>query len=100
MANQDVSTSAVEIVPENKRRTFLAIYHNGSVTIHLGKDNSVTTSNGFPLLAGTTRTWKLEVDKETQEETLYTGPIFGIADSGTQDIRYWEDDDTSNTRET
>lgn len=97
--NVTVTTSAGVLVAENKRRTALKIYHNGSTTIYVGSDNSVTTSNGYPLPAGAELTLDIDTDKRTNEETLYTGDIYAIG-TGSDDIRYWEFDDTSDTRQT
>lgn len=98
--NVSVGTSATLIVAENKRRTYLQIYHNGTNAVFYGMNNSVTTANGSVLKSDKTREWKYDTDKRTQEETLYTGPIYGIVASGTEDVRYWEEDDTTDTRET
>lgn len=98
-ANKTVTTSAAVLVAENKRRTALKIYHNGSTTIYLGTNSSVTTSNGYPFPVGAEFTLRLDVDKRTGEEVLYTGDIYAIG-TGSDDIRYWEFDDTADTRET
>mgnify|MGYP003635498518 CR=1 FL=1 len=88
--NVSVTTSATSIISasDKKRRTGLIIRNNeASATVFLGEDNTVTTSNGYPLLAGTEL--KLE-NNGGSYQFLYRGAVFGIVASGTGDIRVWE----------
>lgn len=95
--NISVTTSATEIVPQNKRRTSLIIRNNGTDTVYWGHDNSVTTSNGFPLKTDEILRLQVDTTKESLEEILYTGAIFGIA-ATTQDVRFVETDDVTDVR--
>jgi len=47
-----VGTEVSRIVDFAPGRSSLTIYNNGIATIYLGVDNSLSTSNGFPLPAG------------------------------------------------
>ena len=79
-----VSDTATEIVPANtKRRNVTLSNVDTSVTVYIGPDSSITTSNAIPLYAFQTRD-----DKFISEG--YQGPIYGIVASGTVDVRYWE----------
>src|SRR5690348_3684526 len=71
-----VGTAATLILAANANRYSANIVNNGSQTVYLGKDNTVTTANGFPLAAGE----ELE-DRET------TDAWYGIVASGTADVR-------------
>jgi len=52
---QETVTAAVqEIINYHDNRTSLAIHNLGSATVYYGSDSEVTTSSGFPLLAGQT----------------------------------------------
>lgn len=95
--NVSVTTSATEILPENKRRTSFLIRNNGSGDVYWAFDNSVTTANGMPLKPGEFLNEKIATDKLSLEQTLYTGSIYGIAASA-QDVRWNETDDVSNVR--
>lgn len=51
----DVSTSAVQVVNHNPKRTSLAISNNDNTAIiYWAKDKAVTTSTGFPIYPQTT----------------------------------------------
>lgn len=74
-----VGTSATQILASKITRRSFEIAHNGAATVFLGPDNTVTTSNGTPLLA-----------YATYSRPGYTGAVFGIVASGTQDVRVGE----------
>ena len=96
--NVSVANTATSILAENRRRTEVRLYNNGSNTIFLGFDSSVTTSNGYILKSDTE--FKLSLDGGSWQErdgSLYTGAIQGIVASGTEDLRYIEFDDTEDT---
>ena len=78
-----ITTSATLIVAANTRRRNLTIVSNSSSTIHIGPDDSITTSNALPLYGRSTR------DQDLIPEG-YQGDIYGIVGSGTAGIRYWE----------
>lgn len=73
------TNAAASILAANADRERALIYNNGSVTVYLGKDNTVTTANGFPLLPGAS----LEDDRTS-------GAWFGITAAGTGDLRIME----------
>lgn len=79
-----VTTAATLIVAANTGRRSLIIGHDGSAKIYIGPDDSVTTSNGIPFYPAE----KMVRDLIPEG---YKGNVYGIAASGTQDIRYWED---------
>ena len=79
-----VTTTATEIVAPNSERQSLIIRNTSSGTVFLGKDDTVTTSNGTPLSRN-------EVLTETNDGTrLYMGSYYGIVSTGTSDVRVWE----------
>jgi hypothetical protein len=67
----------------NNERKGSIIVNNGSVTIYLGMDASVTSSNGLTLLAG-------EKFNNSGQNAVWKGNIYGITASSSSDIRYWE----------
>jgi hypothetical protein len=46
-----VTTSATEIIADLTVRRNAIIYNNGTAIVYIGLDDSVTSSNGIPLLA-------------------------------------------------
>ena len=70
------SSSASSVAAADPERISLTIHNAGTVTVYLGKDNTVTTSNGFPLVAGATLSDETSVDA-----------WWGITASGTGDLR-------------
>lgn len=70
------TTAATLIVSANPGRTSLTLRNAGSVTVYLGRDAAVTTATGYPLEAG-----------EVLEDTDSIDAYYGIAASGTGDIR-------------
>lgn len=69
------TTTAGSIVAASTRKQ-ASIFNNGSVTVYLGKDNTVTAANGYPLPAGAS----LDDDKTTDA-------WWGITASGAGDLR-------------
>lgn len=57
-------------------RMSLAIFNTGSATLYIGSDASVTTSNGYPVPAGTSFTDSVSIDA-----------WYGICATSTLDIR-------------
>lgn len=74
-----VTTGATSIQVLNANRNSIAIANEGSVTVFVGVDSSVTTANGFPIPAG----GSLSDDQSTDA-------WFGIVASGTADVRVIE----------
>lgn len=88
------TSNGVLVVAANKRRTGLLILNNSSVAMFFGSNNSVTVANGYPLAAGAEREWKLDgLPWADRDGAFYTGAIYGIVASGTENLRYWEFDD-------
>lgn len=75
----NVLTSATSIKSSNSNRISIQIRNDGSNTVYIGDDVSVTTSNGYPIRAG-----------ETLEIGDYYGAIYGIADTSTTAVSYME----------
>lgn len=76
-----VTTSALEVLAGNSRRRGNILHNNSSVTIFWGLDNSVTVSNGMPLLPSATLFNSGNAD-------AYRGPIFVIVAAGTANLRF------------
>lgn len=79
--NVTVDTSADVIIANLTSRRSIIIYNNGTAIIYIGLDDSVTSSNGIPLLpqASIELSGKL-VSRKTA--------IYGVSASGSQDVRY------------
>jgi len=76
-----LSTSAELVIAESPNRQFAEVKNtDASISVYLGKDNAVTSSNGHLLKAG-----------EAYVFEGYTGPIWAIAASGTPTVTfmYW-----------
>lgn len=78
-----VGVAAEEIVAKNRFRRGVTVYNNGSAIVYIGFDDSVTSSNGMPLLPRASATFNRVFDG-------LRGSIFGISASGDQDVRYME----------
>jgi len=76
-----VGTSATSIISSNTNEKVRTIKNIGSNSIFVGGDSSVTTSNGFPIDAG-----------ETLDVSDYTGEVFGIVATSTENANYIEED--------
>lgn len=70
------TNSASSIVAAAAGRLSVSIFNAGTMTVYLGKDNTVTTSNGFPLVVGATLSDDVSVDA-----------WWAITASGTGDLR-------------
>ncbi len=83
--NVSVGNTATLIVPQNPRRQELRfVNYSTSPDCFLGMDNNVTTTTGFPLMAGS------EQDASRSMGSTYLGDVYGIVSSGNADIRWWE----------
>ncbi|MHB8409828.1 MAG: hypothetical protein ACYDHY_17375 [Acidiferrobacterales bacterium] len=71
-----VTTAATLILAANGSRVVANIANVSTQTVYLGRDNTVTTANGWPLGAGS----NME-DRET------TDAWYGIVAVGTADVR-------------
>lgn len=76
------SSGATSILTANNARRGFIVKNNGSVTVYVGMDSTVTTSSGVLLLPQDS--WSVNGDR------CYRGAIFGIAASATADVRFWE----------
>lgn len=80
-----ITNSAAEAVPANDKRQSLIIANvSTDTTIYIGPDNTVTSSNGTPIVQGG------NLDEDAGGTRMYKGPFFAITASGTADLRYWE----------
>lgn len=75
-----LSTSAKQILAANANRRFSEVKNmDASIIVYVGKDNSVTSGNGYPIKAG-----------EAFDFEGYAGAIFAVAASGTPTLAYIE----------
>jgi hypothetical protein len=74
-----VGSTATQIVASNSIRRYVMIFNASDKTVYVGFDNSVTTSNGVPILR------KAGIIIDQTEVNIY-----GIVASGTADVRYLE----------
>jgi len=79
--NASVDTSADVIIADLTQRRSVLLKNNGSAIVYVGFDSSVTSSNGFPLMPQDT----MEIGGTIVSRGA---SIYGIAASGTQDVRY------------
>ena len=77
-----VTTTATKILSANAERRSFILQNLGFVTVFLGHNDSVTTSIGI----------EVEPDERYSEQGigLWKGDVFGIATSGSQEVRSWE----------
>lgn len=73
------TNTAAVVLAANTERERALIYNNGSQTVYLGKDGTVTTANGLPLIPGAA----LEDDRTADA-------WWAIVASGTGDLRILE----------
>lgn len=78
VSNVTIAATATLIKSADPLRMALSIYNNGAVTVYVGQADTVTASNGYPILAGGECHW------------LGVSAVYGIAASGTADVRYHE----------
>jgi len=79
-----VANTATLIIGDQANRQELLVFNESqSQPVYLGMDDSVTTSNGFPL-------YELTQLNRAKSFGSWLGPIYGIVASGTADVRYWE----------
>lgn len=78
-----VTNVATLILPSNPSRRGALVYNNGTVTVYLGFDSSVTSTTGLPLVAGATY-------NDSGDSDLYRSDIYGITASSSSDVRFHE----------
>jgi hypothetical protein len=79
-----VGDTATLIVAQNSKRNKLIIVNTSqTLTVYIGPDSSITTSNAIPLYPNQ----GLNDDKIPES---YLGNIYGIVASSTANVRYWE----------
>lgn len=74
-----VGTTAQEVLAAGTGRRSLMIQNNGSAAVYVGFDSSVTASSGVKVPAG-----------GTYADETYSGALYVISESGTNDIRFQE----------
>jgi len=74
-----VTTSATALNAANTVRRTLSIFNNGAATLYVGITSGVTTSNGYPVPAGTSF-------QDNRTESAW----YGICASATLDVRTLE----------
>lgn len=80
----DVTASATLIITHNAKRKELWICNtSNSTTVYVGENSDVTPQTGFPLFA-----WQSQ--SRTKGFGTYLGSIYGVVNSGTVEVRYWE----------
>jgi len=77
-----VTTSATEIVVPASNKKGLFLVNNSAVTVFVGPDSSITTSNAIPLYARSVLSFG-------GKDQAWKGSIYGIVASGTADTRFW-----------
>ncbi len=85
-----VTTSATKILAARYTepgRIGVVLDNQGSVTVFLGDDDTVTTANGITLEAGKKFILTAEMGFE---KYFFRGDLYGIVASGTADVRAWE----------
>ena len=80
--NVSVTTSATKIFSVDNRRVGFVISNNSNSDIYIGPDDTVTTSNGTVVPA--------RGNFGEDGKFAWKGDVYGIAGSGTADIRYWD----------
>jgi len=80
-----VTDTATLIISDNCRRTEIILTNNNDddVTVYIGMDENVTVDNGTPFYGNQSR-------GHARGFGTYLGPIWGIVESGSCDVRYWE----------
>ena len=77
-----VTTTAQQVLKENKQRKAVLIYNNGTAPVELLDNKKQTYGKGIPILAGTAY---------DNEHFNPQGEYWIICESGTEDIRIEED---------
>jgi len=70
------TTTAAQLLPTNDKRVSVLIWNNGTATVYLGNDATVTPTTGFPLGAGL-----------GLEDNQSSDPWWAVTSSGTGDLR-------------
>lgn len=76
-----VANTATLIVAANNKRRHLVLNNQGTATVYIGPDTSISTANTVSLQASTVM---------TQDDRWHRGAIYGIVASGTVSVAYWE----------
>lgn len=72
------------IVRYAKKRTKYTVHNNAANAIYVGRDNQLTTTNGLPIAAGTSRDFTKALGDDTETE------LWAIAGFAAQDVRILE----------
>ena len=80
-----VTTTTRRILSFSTDRTTVVVYNNGTGSIFVGVDASLTTTNGFPIPAGMACVFSREFGDDPQVAR------FAVCSSNTQDVRISEE---------
>lgn len=81
-ANVSVAGTATLILASNPGRRMFVIYNNGTTTLYIGPDASVSTVNAIPILPQSSFT--------QNGSRMWMGAWYGITSSASADIRYMD----------
>lgn len=84
MPSISVGTAPVLLVEANEKRLSIVIYNAGPSGIFYGQTASITTADS-PCLATNG-----SFEEDSGGTKIYCGAFYGIASSGTSDVRVWE----------
>ncbi len=84
MPSVTIGTAPTLIVEANEQRLSIIIYNVGPSGVFYGQTSSISTADSPCLATGAS------FEEDSGGTKLYTGPFYGIASSGTSDIRVWE----------
>jgi hypothetical protein len=79
-----VPTTVVQLASYNPRRTAIVIINNGTATVYISDNQADVSTQGFPLASGASFSL-IKADGDDPTVALY-----GVASTGTQDIRVAE----------
>lgn len=79
-----IGTVATPVVSYNNRRTSLSLANEDAATIYVSEDETVSTSNGYPILAG----GALDLIRALGDEPQWQ--LFAISAGGGADLRVLE----------
>ncbi len=80
-----VGTTTNLVVAANSQRFSLILVNTSTATnLYIGQDTALTTSSGILISAFGSLT------EDSGGQKVYCGDIYGVAQSGTIEVRYWE----------
>ena len=84
----DVTGAATLVIPQNVRRTSFYLFNNGNNRVFLCETNAVDIVDGFPLEA-------FSQFSEDEGNNIWKGDIWAITTGTTEELRYWERDQSA-----